>query len=180
MICYTGHLFAWKGVYILAESVKYLPAECLVYIVGGMETDILALQHFITQQHLQNIMVTGYVPYRDVPLYLGAADVLVLPNVSTVKISQEYTSPLKLFEYMGARRPIVASDLPSICEVLHHEANAYLVPPDNPRLLAEGILRLLHDPGLAEHLAKTAYAEVQEYTWEKRAANISEFFRWQR
>ena len=180
VICYTGHLFEWKGVYILAESVKYLPEECLIYIVGGMESDIQALQRFIAAQRLPNIVVTGHVSYGDVPLYLGAADVLVLPNVSTVKISQEYTSPLKLFEYMGAQRPIVASDLPSLREILRHNENAYLVQPDNPRLLAEGILQVLHDRRLVERLINTAYIEVQEYTWEKRATKIIAFFQGKR
>ncbi len=177
VICYTGHLFLWKGVYTFAESVRYLPEEYLLYIVGGREPDISALQRFVTQQQLQDVVMTGYVPYADVPLYLDAADVLVLPNSGNARISREYTSPLKLFEYMGAQRPIVASDLPSIREVLRHEENAYLVQPDDPKMLAEGILCVMNNRKLSEHITKTAYTEVQEYTWDKRALKIIEFFK---
>jgi len=177
IICYTGHLFQWKGVYTLAESAKYLPENYAIYIVGGMEPDILALQSSVAEQQLNNITITGYVAYPEVPVYLGAADVLVLPNSSKARISREYTSPLKLFEYMGARRPIVASDLPSIKEVLHHRENAYLVPPDDPKSLADGILQVMQNRGLSEHITKTAYAEIQDYTWDKRAGKIIEFLK---
>jgi len=177
VICYTGHLFQWKGVYTLAESTRYLPEECIIYIVGGMESDILPLQRFIAAQGLRNITISGYVPYRDVPVYLSAADVLVLPNTATANISREYTSPLKLFEYMGARRPIVASDLPSFREVLRHQENAYLVRPDSPKHLAEGIIQVLNDQTLSEQMTARAYVEVQEYTWDKRAQTIIAFLK---
>jgi glycosyltransferase involved in cell wall biosynthesis len=177
IICYTGHLFQWKGIYTLTGSVRYLPEDCLIYIVGGRKPDIISLQRFITEQHLSNIVMTGYVPYTDVPLFLGAADVLVLPNSAEVRISREYTSPLKLFEYMGARRPIVASDLPSLREILRHKENAYLVQPDNPKMLADGILHVIQDKTLSERMMETAYAEVQEYTWDRRATKVIEFFK---
>lgn len=78
---------------------------------------------------------------------------------------------------MGARRPVVASDLPSIREVLRHKENAYLVRPDNPKMLADGILRVMNDKALSQHITKTAYTEVQEYTWDKRAAKILTFLK---
>ena len=57
---------------------------------------------------------------------------LVLPNPASA-ISSAFTSPLKLFEYMASGRPIVASDLPSLREVLRDGENALLVAPGNPR-----------------------------------------------
>lgn len=175
IICYTGHLFVWKGVYALAESVRYLPEDYVMYIVGGMESDITMLQGFVSERQLQNIIIPGQVPYHDVPMYLAAADVLVLPNTATAKISREYTSPLKLFEYMGARRPIVASDLPSLREILQHKKHAYLVPPDNPEALAEGLVAVIHDRRLSQMITEAAYQEVQAYTWDVRAKNIVQF-----
>jgi glycosyltransferase involved in cell wall biosynthesis len=176
VVCYTGHLFPWKGAYVLVESVKYLSDEFCIYLVGGTASDVQALKDFVAEQQLQNIEVVGYVPYSKVPLYLAAADVLVLPNTSAERISRDYTSPLKLFEYMAAQRPIVASDLPSIREVLRHRENAFLVQPDDPKNLADGIVQVINDKQLAHHLVRTASAEVRAYTWDARAARIVTFF----
>ncbi len=175
IICYLGHLFEWKGVYTLAESAEYLSEACTVYIVGGMPEDVSRLQQFVNDKSLDHVVLTGYVPYIEVPFYLGAADVLVLPNSSEHKISREYTSPLKLFEYMAAKRPLVASDLPSLREILRHNDNACLVKPDDPQHLAQGVLDMLREEELAERLAVQAYNDVQAYTWEKRAVKILRF-----
>ncbi len=175
LVCYTGHLFAWKGSYTLAESGRYLPDNYLIYLVGGVESDVQALQRFVKAEQIDNIVLTGYVPYSDVPLYLSAADILVLPNSAHKEISREYTSPLKVFEYMQACRPIIASDLPSIREVLRHKENAYLVPPDDPRRLAEGIVQVIQSPELSSQMTDTAYNEGQQYTWRTRAQTILRF-----
>jgi glycosyltransferase involved in cell wall biosynthesis len=97
--------------------------------------------------------------------------VLVLPNPASA-ISTRFTSPLKLFEYMAAGRPIVASDLPSIREVLRHEENALLVEPGNPSALAAGVRRLLDDRALADRLSSAALADVQDYSWNRRAERL--------
>ena len=67
-----------------------------------------------------------------VPLHLAAADVLVLPNSARFPQART-TSPLKLFEYMAARRPIVATRIPALAGLLRHGENAWLVAPGQPR-----------------------------------------------
>jgi len=78
---------------------------------------------------------------------------------------------------MGAQRPIVASDLSSLREILRHKENAYLVQPDNPKMLADGIFHVIQDGLLSDHMTETAYTEVQDYTWDKRAIKVIEFFK---
>ncbi|PIE34542.1 hypothetical protein CSA56_07425 [candidate division KSB3 bacterium] len=176
IVCYTGHLFRWKGVYTLADSAAYLPENWEIYIVGGMESDVAALQRYLGESGVRNVVITGYMPYNAVSSYLSAADVLVLPNSQKARISREYTSPLKLFEYMAAQRPIVASNLPSIREVLCHQQNAWLVNPDDPQALADGMITVMNNVQKAEHLVNNAFQDVRAYTWERRAQQICEFF----
>ncbi|MEK7179313.1 MAG: glycosyltransferase, partial [Patescibacteria group bacterium] len=82
--------------------------------------------------------------------------------------SRNDTSPIKLFEYMASGRPIVASSLPSIREILN-EQNAFLVQPDNPEDLKRGIEKALGDAAVARQCAARAREDVRPYTWEKRA-----------
>ncbi len=104
------------------------------------------------------------VPNREVPLWLSTLDVAVMPFLETEHYKY-FMSPLKLFEYMAAGVPIVASDLPSIREILQHDQDAWLVAPENPESLGRGLLALLRDPDRATRLARTAKEEVRQYTW---------------
>ena len=105
---------------------------------------------------------------------MKAADVLVLPNSGKEKISRIYTSPLKMFEYMAAGVPIVASDLPSIREVLS-EKTAFLFEADDARDLAEKIEMVLENKEGAGERARKALKEVKKYNWEERAGKILDF-----
>ena len=76
---------------------------------------------------------------------------------------------------MAAGRPIVASDLPSIREVLRHGENAVLVPAGDPQALANGIQRVTEDSALRARLVDRAAKEVGQYAWKERARRILEF-----
>jgi glycosyltransferase involved in cell wall biosynthesis len=84
-----------------------------------------------------------------------------------------WMSPLKLFEYMRRCKPIIASDLPVLREVLRDGENALLVAPTDPEAWRAAILRLLHDAGLRQALGKSARRDFREhYTWERRAEKV--------
>lgn len=171
---YTGHLFPWKGVYTLALSSKFLPEETEIILVGGMPEDIKALNKFIDDNQLKGIKVLGHQLPEMIPYYLKAADVLVMPNSGKEIISKKYTSPLKMFEYLAANKPLVASDLPSLREVLN-EKTAVLVKPDDPEALASGIKKILADNELARDLASNSLASVEPHTWLNRVKKILAF-----
>ena len=121
-------------------------------------------------------MIIGYRSHSEIPYWLKAADVLVLPNSGKEEISKYWTSPIKMFEYMASKRPIMASDLPSIREILN-EGNAILVQPDNPQGLAEGIRKVLENKNLAEKISARAFDDVKQHTWAKRAEKILDFIK---
>lgn len=175
MAVYTGHLFPWKGVYTLADAAAILGGKVKVAMVGGTTEDRAALAHYLRHRRITTVDLVGHVPPNQVPAWLAAADVLVLPNSGKEAISAYYTSPLKLFEYMAAGRPIVASNLPSLKEILQDGVTALLVPPDDPAALAQGIRHLLEKPDQARRLAAHAQVVVQEHTWDKRTRRILDF-----
>lgn len=172
IVCYTGHLFSWKGVKILALAMKNFKDDLLCYFVGGFEKDIIRFKNFIKKNNIRNIIIVGHVPPILVPKYQIAADVLVLPNLRGGK--SRFTSPLKLFEYMASKKPIVASDIPPLREVLT-EKNSILIEPKNPEALSRGIKLAIRDKKLAEKLSRNAFHDVKKYDWSNRAKNIIRF-----
>lgn len=169
LIMYTGHLYPWKGVDVLAEATPELDDDAYVVFVGGTGKDVSLFKNKYGE--IRNIIILGNKPHHKIPMYLRAADVLVIPNSAKEKISRLYTSPMKLFEYMASGTPIVASRMPSLQEVLD-EKNSIMVLPDNPKSLAEGIKLCLDNSINSKKLAEQARNEVEEYTWKKRAQKI--------
>jgi len=168
VVMYTGHLYPSKGVDELVRAAADIDAT--VYVVGGYKEDIERVRAVAGERN--NVVLTGFVEPRDIPRYQIAADVLVAPYTSDAR---NYLSPLKLFEYMAAGRPIVASDLNVLREVLTDSKNALLTPPDDPASLAERIGRVLDDDELYCSLASAARRDVKQYTWNRRAQNIFSF-----
>ena len=144
VVMYVGSRQGWKGVEILEEAAKYLPSDIRVMIISGK-------------------------PYKEIPLYLRAADLLVIPNSGTEDISRLYTSPMKLFEYIASGTPIVASDLPSIREILPESEVSYFTPND-AKSLAEVIMK-----SLVSERSIYNIVDINEYSWLSRAGKIMKF-----
>jgi len=167
---YAGHLYDWKGAHVLAEATPKI--DGIVVFVGGTDADVASFKS--KYGHIPNIMLVGHRPHGEISDWLRAADVLVLPNTGEREISRLYTSPLKMFEYMASGVPIVASDLPSIREVLNDGA-AVLMPPGDSDALADAVNGIFKNPASAKERAKKARQEVSRYTWLARARHIVEF-----
>lgn len=174
LVVYAGHLYPWKGVDVLIEALAHLPGVH-ARIVGGQPGETVDRDRLEARARelgvADRVTFTGWVPPAAVRDELVRARVLVLPNRRT-HISDRYTSPLKLFEYMAAGRPIVASDLHALREVLRHDENALLVAPDSPAALAEALRRLIDDRELSRRLAQRARQDAAEYGWDTRALRL--------
>lgn len=159
IVVYTGQLFDWKGAEMLVRAGEMLKSQNIeIYIVGGGGLP----------KATANLHFVGQKPHFQIPLWLKAADVLVLPNTGEQKISRYYTSPMKMFEYMASGRPIVASDLPSLREILTENDTLFFKAGDSHDL-ARAIKEVLANPPLADRLAQNALQKVQNYTWQNRA-----------
>lgn len=166
-IVYTGHLYAWKGTHCVAEAAPLVP-DAEFYIVGGTHEDIL---RFRRTYHVSNLHIAGWEKPSQIPLWICAADIVVIPTSAKYAIGRKYTSPLKLFEAMALRARIVAADVPSIREIVS-EKEVRFFEPDNARSLAEVIRRGLEEWKDFSEQAHRAYKAVHKYTWKNRARSI--------
>ena len=164
---YTGSFFlhSWKGVDNILQATSKLPNHLFV-LVGGTKKEIDKL----SKEVVDNVLLIKKQQHSQIPLYLKAADILLLPNTKEKAISEKYTSPLKLFEYMASKRSIIASNLPSIKEVLN-EKNSLLVEPTIQGLVS-GINQISQNKEWADKISAQALVDVQNYSWLKRAQKI--------
>jgi glycosyltransferase involved in cell wall biosynthesis len=174
-VIYAGQLYAWKGVHNLIAAMAHLPGETLTLVGGNKETDLEEARE-VARKHgvLQRLIFTGHVPHHEVQRHVRQARCSVVP-LGTDLLARRFTSPIKVFEYMAAGTPIVASDLPTIREVLRDEVSALLAPPGDALGLAARIKRLLTDDQLADRVRTRALADLGRYTWGVRARSIIEF-----
>lgn len=166
---YLGRLDMWKGTDALYGAAELLPEDAMLAVIGAEPAELALLR----EAH-PRITFLAFRPYREVADNQAAADVLLLPNTAKNAMSARYTSPLKLFTYMASGIPIVASDIPSVREVLN-ESNAFLAAPDSAEAVVAGIREALADTdGAAKRTAK-ARKDVEAHTWERRAEAIVSF-----
>ena len=172
---YCGHLYPGKGMEIISKLIEMCP-DIEFHIVGGLENDIRYWQEQL--KGYENVNFHGYKPHSEMFQIMQQMDVLIAPNLRSVILSDqndigEWTSPLKIFEYMSAYKPIIASDIPVLKEVLDHERNALLCDPDNLSSWKLALYHLRDNPILSQKLAQNAYQDLKDqYNWKARAEKI--------
>ena len=174
---YTGHLYPGRGVHLILDLAKRLP-EVNFLIVGGENQDVNRVKGIVDEQSLQNVIITGFIPNAELPLYQAACDVLLMPYQRHVSASSggdiaRYLSPMKLFEYMACGRAICSSDLPVLREVLSEDM-AVLLPPEDIDAWVTALRDLQDNPAHRKSMANKARQEVDQYSWDRRAQKILE------
>lgn len=157
VVLYAGNLEPYQGVSLLVKSFALLRQtlpEARLMIVGGDEASIAGLREDTAATGVGDAVVfAGPVPFEALGGYLAAADVLVCPRLANA-------APMKIYTYLQAHRPIVATDIAAHREVLSGDA-ALLAAPE-PRRFAESLERVLTDPTEAARLACGAKAAAAE------------------
>lgn len=176
-IGYVGHLYPGRGI----ELIFALAARCGwadFHIVGGRQEEL----KYWRSRPLPgpNITLHGFVPHRETISYLTAFDILIAPYQTKVTAhggieTSRWMSPLKIFEYMSHGKPIIASDLPVLREVLENERNALLVSPADIEAWLCAITRLRDEPELRQQLGQGALQDcTANYSWLSRARRVLE------
>ena len=175
MCGYFGHLYAGRGLEII-QGMAQLRPNVIFLIFGGNEEDIKTRTEL---NELSNLKYMGFVNHSKVQKAMASMDLLLMPYQAKVSIgvgghdTAEWMSPMKMFEYMAANVPIVASRLPALEEVLVHEVNCLLADPKKVDDWVRCLDRLKANPSERRILAQNAYAEYEEeYNWTARARKM--------
>ncbi len=176
----SGHLYAGRGVDLFLEMARRFPSVHF-YWFGGNSEQVSFYSRQAAENGLENVVFTGFIPKSELPLAQAASDILIMPygkNIagSSGGDSAAICSPMKMFEYLAAGKPILTSDLPVIHEVLNTET-AVFCEAENTDSWAEALQTLLADPALRESLSASARKESLKHSWQQRAEQITAFMR---
>ena len=173
---YVGHLYSGKGMEVIKEIYDKVPGNVEFHIIGGTENDIDYWKKLIKSS---NVYFYGFIAQQYVSSYINALDICLLPNQKNIYVGStnnkgsnigSFTSPLKMFDYMAHKKPIIASNIPVLREVLNND-NSILVSADKPAEWIKAIKKL-QDSSIREQLGENALHDFNSYTWKNRALEV--------
>ncbi|AKB76161.1 glycosyltransferase (group I) [Methanosarcina lacustris Z-7289] len=174
-ICFVGNLAPWQGVEYLikaAPSILSRSPECRFLIIGDgvMKNELLNLSRELGVA--DRFVFTGVVAYDRVPVYINASEICAAPFI-LARNAKIGLSPLKLYEYMACGKPVVASAISGVADVLEASEGGIPVPPENPEALAEAISKLLENREMRKKLGSKGLSHVTEnYSWYSVARQV--------
>jgi glycosyltransferase involved in cell wall biosynthesis len=152
VVLYTGTFGRNQGLEMAIEAIEIVRRsrpEVRLVLVGGSGRDLERVQAFAgSDERGECVVFAGAQRSTMMPTFMALADILLSPRTAGTN------TPLKIYSYLAAGKPIVATDLRTHTQVLSNDT-AVLVPARS-ETLAAGILRVLGDPGEADRLAQAA------------------------
>jgi glycosyltransferase involved in cell wall biosynthesis len=181
VVGFAGTFGPWHGVEVLARAIRPVierePRVFFLFVGDGVSAhNVRAIIRETGVEHAAAL--TGMIPAPEVPPYIATCDILVSPHIPNSDGSPFFGSPTKLFEYMAMARPIVASRLNQIAEILKDGHSGLLVSPGDVNQLATAILELAADPSKRVELGRKAREEaLAHHTWLAHTKRILEHLR---
>lgn len=174
-ICFIGSLAPWQGIEYLIQSAPLIINEIpntrfLIVGDGLMKNKLVELCKKIGI--FGNFIFTGAIPYEEIPNYINSSDLCLAPFIRN-RNEKIGLSPLKLYEYMACGKPVVASNIKGVGDVLYHINAGIAIEPEQPEELANAIIRLLKDAALREEMGRNGREYVvKNHSWESIAMRI--------
>ena len=175
VILFSGHLEEWAGLSLIYDLAKRLDSDVPqshILLVGSGRTVGLLLNKLVTSGLGHMLTHAGFHPFNEMPKFIAASDVTlcIFPDTPAAHAA----SPLKLFEYMGSGRAIVATSVAGTSEILD-DTMGVLVSPGNVDDVCDAVVNLCRHPDLRGELGKKARRVItQKYTWEFLAGRFLE------
>jgi glycosyltransferase involved in cell wall biosynthesis len=180
VVIWVGGYYPWHDLDLLLDSFTLVlqrhPNAKLVLIGDGPTRQSIA-QKVHKNGLQQSVIMTGAIAHAGVPEMLSIADIAVVPSAPVPANRGGTGTPLKLFEYMAAGKPIVATALNEAAEVIQDGRNGLLVEAGDVNRFAEAILTLLNDPVQRVRLGQNARQQaVEQYSWDQYTRRLEKIY----
>ncbi len=174
-ILFVGRLDKRKGFKYLLQAfaqVKKAIPQARLMVVGAYDKEDKAEFVLYARQHrVRDVRFIGFVSEDDLPRYYRTCHVFCAPSTGFESFG------IILLEAMAAGKPIVASNIAGYRGVLEGGGEGLLVQPEDERRLAEALIRLLKDPALRERMGRQGQAKAADYSWQKVAQQVLDYYR---
>jgi phosphatidylinositol alpha-1,6-mannosyltransferase len=180
MILCTGRFIERKGhqylIRSMPEILSEIPDTKLVLIGRGPLKDFL--ERLVMKLGLKSsVIFTDFVPQEELPLFYAAADVFVLPAIVDSKGDTEGGHGIVIIEAMASRKPIVATNVGGIPDIIIPEKTGLLVNQKDSHALAKAIIRVLTDRNLSNKISENGYKLArQDLLWDATARKFTEIY----
>lgn len=174
-ICFVGNLIPWQGVEYLIRAAplilkEFADARFLIVGDGIMKKEWMKLADDLGL--LDNFTFTGRIPYEKVPVYINASDTCVAPFIKE-RNSKIGLSALKTYEYLACGKPLVASAIPGVKDLIELSGGGIAVTPENSEELAAAVIKLLRDENSRKLMGeKGRQYIVKNHSWNSVAKKV--------
>lgn len=174
IVVYQGGLQQGRGLEKLIRCAQHVP-DCFFVLIGGgrLAQPLMALAHELNIQHKVHFIPT--VALAELPAYTASADIGVQPIENTC-LNHYTTDSNKLFEYVIAGLPVVATDFPEIRKIVRANEIGLLVPGNDEQALSDTLIKLLGDCELRERFAHNAKNTARNLNWETQEKSLIDLY----
>jgi glycosyltransferase involved in cell wall biosynthesis len=183
VVGYSGSFKPWHGIDVLVDAAAHLRDRPVRFLLVGDGPERAELEGRAEALGLRDrFVLTGAVPYAEVPGLLAAADLCVAPFVPArhgpSRTRGFVLDPLKVFEYLALQKPTVTIQAANIEALFTDGEHLRLVPPEKPAALARAIAEAMDDPAAAAARARAGHERVlARHTWRAHATQLQGLFR---
>jgi glycosyltransferase involved in cell wall biosynthesis len=171
-LLYIGTLADWQGLEVVIKALpKILETQPVQLRIVGRGR---SRQRKVLSKHIRKLGVEGSVfvqpavPHHEVPALIAESDICVAPLGLNDRNVTQGACPIKVLEYMASSRPLIASNMPIVRELVREDVDGLLFSPNDPEDLAHKVLMLLNDVELSKRLAESATERaLTKFTWHE-------------
>jgi glycosyltransferase involved in cell wall biosynthesis len=179
VVSYIGNFTRHRGLDTLiegfAELVESTPAARLLLVGMGNDNYVAGLKALARSLGIRKqVSFTGWVDFADVPQYLAASDVSVVPHAATPHT--ETTVPHKLYQAMAMGVPVVVSDVAPLARIVGHTESGLVVPAGNGAALGTALAELTDEERATEYGENGKRAVEREYNWTRDGQRLRDLY----
>jgi glycosyltransferase involved in cell wall biosynthesis len=181
VLLYIGTLADWQGLDIVIRALPKILEQHPVrlHIVGrGRSRQRKMLSKQIRKMGVEgSVTVQPAIPHHEIPALIAESDICIAPLGLNDRNVTQGACPIKVLEYMAAGRPLLASNMPIVRELVREDMDALLFSPSDPDDLARQVLSLLNDFELSKRLARSASERVlSKFTWHESQKKLEKVY----